>query len=42
MSTAAEMPLLSVAGLEVRFGEGDPAVCGVDLEVRAGQTGIGQ
>jgi peptide/nickel transport system ATP-binding protein len=37
MSTA-DMPLLSVAGLEVRFGDGDPAVRGVDLEVRAGQT----
>ncbi len=31
-------PLLSVTGLEVRFGADDPAVCGVDLEVRAGQT----
>ena len=31
-------PLLSVAGLEVRFGDGDPVVRGVDLEVRAGQT----
>ena len=31
-------PLLSVAGLEVRFGDDDPAVRGVDLEVRAGQT----
>ncbi|WP_428339542.1 dipeptide ABC transporter ATP-binding protein [Mycobacterium sp.] len=31
-------PLLSVTGLEVRFGDADPAVRGVDLEVRAGQT----
>ena len=38
MSTAGEVPLLSVAGLEVRFGGGDPAVRGVDLKVRAGQT----
>jgi peptide/nickel transport system ATP-binding protein len=38
MSTADGVPLLSVAGLEVRFGEGDPVVRGVDLEVRAGQT----
>jgi peptide/nickel transport system ATP-binding protein len=30
-------PLLSVEGLEVRFGE-HPAVCGVDLRVLAGQT----
>jgi peptide/nickel transport system ATP-binding protein len=37
MSTA-DLPLLGVAGLEVRFGDGDPAVRGVDLEVRAGQT----
>ncbi len=37
MNTAG-LPLLRVAGLEVRFGEGDPAVRGVDLEVRAGQT----
>jgi peptide/nickel transport system ATP-binding protein len=32
-----DVPLLSVTGLEVRFGD-DPAVRGVDLEVRAGQT----
>src|SRR5438270_3399130 len=32
-----DAPLLSVAGLEVRFGD-DPAVRGVDLEVRVGQT----
>jgi peptide/nickel transport system ATP-binding protein len=32
-----DAPLLSVTGLKVRFGD-DPAVRGVDLEVRAGQT----
>ncbi|MDT5088123.1 MAG: oligopeptide transport system ATP-binding protein oppD [Mycobacterium sp.] len=32
-----DTPLLSVTGLEVRFGD-DPAVRGVDLEVRVGQT----
>jgi peptide/nickel transport system ATP-binding protein len=37
MSTL-DNPLLSVAGLEVRFGDSDPAVRGVDLEVCAGQT----
>ncbi|MFZ1162569.1 dipeptide ABC transporter ATP-binding protein [Mycobacterium sp.] len=37
MSTAGS-PLLSVAGLEVSFGDDVPAVRGVDLEVRAGQT----
>ncbi len=31
-------PLLSVRGLEVRFGNNAPAVCGVDLTVRRGQT----
>ncbi len=31
-------PLLSVTGLEVRFGDGEPVVRGVDLAVRAGQT----
>ena len=31
-------PLLSVRGLEVRFGNHAPAVCGVDLTVRRGQT----
>ncbi len=36
--TAPKSPLLSVAGLEVRFGDDVPAVRGVDLEVRAGQT----
>lgn len=30
-------PLLRVSGLEVRFGD-EPAVCGVDLAVRAGET----
>jgi peptide/nickel transport system ATP-binding protein len=37
MSMPDEVPLLSVTGLEVRFGD-DPALRGVDLEVRAGQT----
>src|SRR6201999_3245928 len=36
--TAPEAPLLSVAGLEVRFEDDVPAVRGVDLEVRSGQT----
>jgi peptide/nickel transport system ATP-binding protein len=31
-------PLLSVEGLEVRFGADAPAVCGVDLTVLSGQT----
>ncbi|BBZ41932.1 dipeptide ABC transporter ATP-binding protein [Mycobacterium conspicuum] len=31
-------PLLSVEGLEVRFGHGEPAVCGVDLSVSRGHT----
>ncbi|MBW0016796.1 MAG: ABC transporter ATP-binding protein [Mycobacterium sp.] len=30
--------LLSVEGLEVRFGNDDPAVCGLDLTVLRGQT----
>src|ERR1700732_2044282 len=34
----AEAPLLSAAGLEVRVGDHDPAVRGVDLEVHSGQT----
>ncbi|OBA84626.1 ABC transporter ATP-binding protein [Mycobacterium sp. 1164966.3] len=34
----AEPSLLSVEGLEVRFGAQDPAVCGLDLTVRRGQT----
>jgi peptide/nickel transport system ATP-binding protein len=33
-----ESPLLSVEGLEVRFGAGEPAVCGVDLTVPRGHT----
>ena len=33
-----ESPLLSVDGLEVRFGAGEPAVCGVDLTVPRGHT----
>ena len=37
MSTEAT-PLLSVTGLEVRFGTDPPAVCGVDLIVQRGQT----
>lgn len=37
MSTP-EAPLLSVEGLEVRFGGRAPAVCGMDLTVRRGQT----
>ena len=32
------VPLLSVEGLEVRFGDHAPSVCGVDLTVRRGQT----
>ena len=35
--TPVDKPLLSVAGLEVRFGD-EPAVRGVDLDVAAGQT----
>ncbi|WAC92029.1 dipeptide ABC transporter ATP-binding protein [Mycobacterium sp. Aquia_213] len=34
----AESPLLSVEGLEVRFGDHPPAVSGVDLSVMRGQT----
>src|SRR3954454_18086474 len=37
MSTA-ESPLLNIEGLEVRFGDHDPAVSGVDLTVLRGQT----
>ncbi|SON60129.1 Glutathione import ATP-binding protein GsiA [Mycobacterium simulans] len=33
-----ELPLLSVEGLEVRFGADEPVVRGVDLTVRRGQT----
>jgi len=36
--TTTESPLLSVAGLEVRFGDDEAAVRQVDLTVRAGQT----
>jgi peptide/nickel transport system ATP-binding protein len=36
--TRAESPLLSVAGLEVRFGDDAPAVRHVDLAVRTGET----
>ena len=36
--TAGEQPLLSVAGLEVRFGDDAPAVSNVELTVRSGQT----
>ncbi|OBK11110.1 dipeptide ABC transporter ATP-binding protein [Mycobacterium asiaticum] len=36
--SASETPLLAVKDLEVRFGNDDPAVRGVDLTVFAGQT----
>ncbi len=36
--SAPEAPLLSVQGLQVRFGTQAPAVCGVDLSVRRGQA----
>ncbi|MGZ4527038.1 MAG: dipeptide ABC transporter ATP-binding protein [Mycobacterium sp.] len=36
--TASESPLLTVEGLEVRFGDQPPAVSGVDLSVMRGQT----
>jgi peptide/nickel transport system ATP-binding protein len=36
--SAPEAPLLAVRGLEVRFGTHAPAVCGMDLTVRRGQT----
>lgn len=36
--TTQDEPLLSVEGLEVRFGAQAPAVCGVDLTVLGGQT----
>ncbi|WP_245849105.1 dipeptide ABC transporter ATP-binding protein [Mycobacterium palustre] len=35
---STEVPLLSVEGLEVTFGSQEPAVRGVDLTVRRGQT----
>jgi peptide/nickel transport system ATP-binding protein len=36
--TAGEQPLLSVSGLEVRFGDDPPAVSNVGLSVRRGKT----
>jgi peptide/nickel transport system ATP-binding protein len=36
--TTTGQPLLSVAGLEVRFGDDPPAVSNVELTVRSGQT----
>ena len=36
--SAEESPLLSVDGLEVRFGTHEPAVRGVDLSVLSGHT----
>ena len=36
--SAPESPLLSVEGLEVRFGDHEPAVRGMDLTVLRGQT----
>src|ERR1700691_3639422 len=38
MTTVGESPLLSIAGLEVRFGGHAPAVRQVDLAVHTGQT----
>jgi peptide/nickel transport system ATP-binding protein len=38
MSPATEQPLLSVTGLEVRFGDDAPAVSNIELTVRSGQT----
>ena len=38
MTTPEQQPLLSVAGLEVRFGDDPPAVSNVELTVRSGQT----
>src|SRR5271156_2170528 len=42
--SSGESTLLSVEGLEVRFGDHAPAVCGVDLRIRRGQTvaGVGE
>ncbi|MBV8863754.1 MAG: ABC transporter ATP-binding protein, partial [Mycobacterium sp.] len=34
----AKAPLLSIAGLEVRFDDDAPAVCNVELTVHSGQT----
>ena len=36
--TADDVPMLSITGLEVRFGDDSPAVRQVDLAVRTGQT----
>jgi len=36
--TTGEQPLLSVTGLQVRFGDDAPAVSNVELVVRSGQT----
>ncbi|UQX11237.1 dipeptide ABC transporter ATP-binding protein [Candidatus Mycobacterium methanotrophicum] len=36
--TTADQPLLSVVGLEVRFGDDAPAVSNVELSVHSGQT----
>lgn len=36
--TGGDSPLLTVEGLEVRFGDHAPAVAGVDLRVERGQT----
>jgi peptide/nickel transport system ATP-binding protein len=38
MTTADDVPMLSITGLEVRFGDDAPAVRQVDLAVRTGQT----
>jgi peptide/nickel transport system ATP-binding protein len=38
MNRPGEAPLLSVEGLEVRFGARAPAVCGIDLTVPRGHT----
>jgi peptide/nickel transport system ATP-binding protein len=38
MTTADGVPMLSITGLEVRFGDDAPAVRQVDLAVRTGQT----
>ncbi len=38
MNRSGEQPLLSVIGLEVRFGDDAPAVSNVELTVRSGQT----
>jgi oligopeptide transport system ATP-binding protein len=38
MNRSGEQPLLSVVGLEVRFGDDAPAVSNVELTVHSGQT----